>query len=136
VVAKPEVIRKWLPEIHGWLNSVTESNVSKALGDWLTDLFGSKYTAHGAGRHTFKAQALAAAANPLHVAEIAGWATGGLQIGQHMVSTYGRSAIERSEQLQALSETSRTMFAHLVEKPPANVVPLKKKKAKAKRKAR
>ena len=131
VVVRPEVIRKWLPEMHEWLNSVTESNVSKALGDWLTDLFGSKYTAHGAGRHTFKAQALAVAANPLHVAEIAGWATGGLQIGQHMVSTYGRAAIERSEQLQALSETSRTMFAHLVEKPPANVVPMKKK-AKAK----
>ena len=136
VMVRPEVIRKWLPEIHEWLNSVTESNVSRMLGEWLTDLFGSKYTAHGAGRHTFKAQALAVAANPLHVAEIAGWATGGLQIGQHMVSTYGRSAIERSEQLQSLANTSRLMFSHLVEEPPANVVPLKKKKAKAKRKAR
>ena len=82
------------------------------------------------GRHTFKSQALAVAANPLHVAEIAGWATGGLQIGQHMVSTYGRSAIERSEQLQALANTSRLMFAHMVDEAPANVVPLKKPKKK------
>ncbi len=106
------------------------------LGDWLTDLFGSKYTAHSAGRHTFKAQALAVAANPLHVAEIAGWATGGLQIGQHMVSSYGQSAIERSEQVQSVSETSLTMFAHLVEKPPANVVPTKKKAARKSSKAK
>ena len=136
VMVRPEIIRKWLPEIHEWLNSVTESNVSKKLSDWLTDLLDEKYTAHGAGRHTFKSQALAVAANPLHVAEIAGWATGGLQIGQHMVSTYGRSAIERSEQLQALANTSRLMFAHMVDEAPANVVPLKKSKktpAKARR---
>ena len=130
VMVRPEIIRKWLPEIHEWLNSVTESNVSKKLSDWLTDLLDEKYTAHGAGRHTFKSQALAVAANPLHVAEIAGWATGGLQIGQHMVSTYGRSAIERSEQLQALANTSRLMFAHMVDEAPANVVPLKKSKKK------
>ena len=66
----------------------------------------------------------------MHVAMIAGWSTGGVSLSDHM-SRYGRAAIEKSEQLQALSETSRTMFAHLVEKPPANVVPMRKK-AKAK----
>ena len=129
VTVRPDLIHKWLPEIHEYLKRVTESQVSRLLTNWLTDLYGTHLTPHGAGRHTFKATALAAAANPMHVAMIAGWSTGGVSLSDHM-SRYGRAAIEKSEQLQALSETSRTMFAHLVEKPPANVVVLKKAKAK------
>ena len=135
VTVQPEIIAKWLPEIHEWLNSVTESAVSARLSVWLSDLYGTHLTPHGAGRHTFKATAMAVAANPMHVAMIAGWSTGGVSLSDHM-SRYGRAAIEKSEQLKALSETSRLMFTNLVDEAPANVVPLKKKKAKAKAKTR
>ena len=129
VTVQPELIARWLPEIHEWLNRVTEANVSKRLSLWLADLYGMHLTAHGAGRHTFKATAMAVAANPMHVAMIAGWSTGGVSLSDHM-SRYGRAAIEKSEQLKALSETSRLMFASLVDEAPANVVPLKKTKKK------
>lgn len=129
VTVQPEIIAKWLPEIHEWLNSVTESAVSARLSAWLSDLYGTHLTPHGAGRHTFKATAMAVAANPMHVAMIAGWSTGGVSLSDHM-SRYGRAAIEKSEQLRALSETSRLMFANLVDEAPANVVPLKKPKKK------
>jgi hypothetical protein len=127
VTVRPDLIRKWLPEIHEYLNRVTESQVSKLLTNWLTDLFGTHLTPHGAGRHTFKATALAASANPMHVAMIAGWSTGGVSLSDHM-SRYGRAAIEKSEQLKALSETSRTMFDHLVVDPPSNVTPMRKRR--------
>lgn len=129
VTVQPEIIAKWLPEIHEWLNSVTESAVSARLSVWLSDLYGTHLTPHGAGRHTFKATAMAVAANPMHVAMIAGWSTGGVSLSDHM-SRYGRAAIEKSEQLKALSETSRLMFANLVDEAPDNVVPLKKSKKK------
>ena len=129
VTVQPEIIAKWLPEIHEWLNSVTESAVSARLSLWLSDLYGTHLTPHGAGRHTFKATAMAVAANPMHVAMIAGWSTGGVSLSDHM-SRYGRAAIEKSEQLKALSETSRLMFNNLVDEAPANVVPLKESKKK------
>ena len=72
---------------------------------------------------------MAVAANPMHVAMIAGWSTGGVSLSDHM-SRYGRAAIEKSEQLKALSETSRLMFTNLVDEAPANVVPLKKSRKK------
>lgn len=124
VTVRPDLIRQWLPEIHEYLNRVTEAMVSKRLTKWLTDLYGTHLTPHGAGRHTFKATALAAGANPMHVAMIAGWSTGGVSLSDHM-SRYGRAAIEKSEQLKALSETSRMMFDHLVVPPPSNVTRLK-----------
>ena len=130
VTVRPDLIRKWLPEIHAYLNRVTESQVSRMLTNWLTDLYGTHLTPHGAGRHTFKATALAAAANPMHAAMIAGWSTGGVSLSDHM-SRYGRAAIEKSEQLRALSETSRVMFDHLVAPPPSNVTNIKKRKGKA-----
>ena len=126
VTVRPDLIRQWLPEIHEWANRVTESQVSRRLTDWLTDLYGTHITPHGAGRHTFKATALAAGANPMHVAMIAGWSTGGVSLSDHM-SRYGRAAIEKSEQLKALSETSRMMFDHLVVPPPKNVTKLKRR---------
>ena len=112
VTVQPEIIAKWLPEIHEWLNSVTESAVSARLSLWLSDLYGTHLTPHGAGRHTFKATAMAVAANPMHVAMIAGWSTGGVSLSDHM-SRYGRAAIEKSEQLKALSETSPVSYTHL-----------------------
>lgn len=126
VTVRPDLIRKWLPEIHEYVNRVTESQVSRLLTNWLTELYGTHLTPHGAGRHTFKATALAAGANPMHVAMIAGWSTGGVSLSDHM-SRYGRAAIEKSEQLQALSETSRMMFDHLVVPSPTNVTRLKRK---------
>jgi len=129
ITVRPDLIRKWLPEIHDYVNRVTESQVSRLLTNWLTDLYGTHLTPHGAGRHTFKATALAAAANPMHVAMIAGWSTGGVSLSDHM-SRYGRAAIEKSEQLKALSETSRMMFNHLVVPPPSNVTKLKGRRSR------
>jgi len=129
ITVRPDLIRKWLPEIHDYVNRVTESQVSRLLTNWLTDLYGTHLTPHGAGRHTFKATALAAAANPMHVAMIAGWSTGGVSLSDHM-SRYGRAAIEKSEQLKALSETSRMMFDHLVVPPPSNVTKLKGRRSR------
>lgn len=126
VTVRPDLIRKWLPEIHEYVNRVTESQVSRLLTNWLSDLYGTHLTPHGAGRHTFKATALAAGANPMHIAMIAGWSTSGVSLSDHM-SRYGRAAIEKSEQLRALSETSRMMFDHLVVPPPTNVTRLERK---------
>ena len=52
------------------------------------------------------------------------------------MSRYGRAAIEKSEQLKALSETSRLMFNNLVDEAPSNVVPLKESKKKPAKKSR
>ena len=128
VTVRPDLIRQWLPEIHEYVNRVTESTVSRRLTTWLSRLYGTHLTPHGAGRHTFKAAALAAAANPMHVAMIAGWSTGGVSVSDHM-SRYGRAAIEKSEQLKALSDTSRMMFDHLVVAPPSNVTRIKDRPA-------
>ena len=126
-------IVKHFPAMHEYVNSVTESAVSHRLATWLQSNIGPDLTAH-CGRHTLKAQAVAKNANPLHVVMIAGWGYGGVKMSDKIVN-YGASAIEDSDILQALTETSRQMFPHLVDAAQPNVTPIRRK-AKAKSKAK
>ena len=74
------------------------------------EAIGVKTTGH-ALRHTFRANAVACGANPMHVAAIAGWSGSGIN---PVMLRYGSEGLSQSKLLQAIAATSRDIHRHLL----------------------
>lgn len=109
------VIQRHLGEGIQWLNSSTESNHSHILKSKLYSATGNpRVTAHCL-RHTWNCNATGMDVNLIHRALIAGWASAGRDAAftQEMLR-YGRTGLQRVKIVQALADTQRKIFAHLL----------------------
>ena len=116
-----DVMRENLAKGVAWLNSTTESNHSHTLKKRLLKATSNpRITAHCL-RHTWNNNASAMDISVLHRALIGGWAATGKdsQFSPHMLK-YGRSGLQRTKTVQALADSQRQVFAHLLHiEPPA-----------------
>ena len=85
------------------------ARVNKRLRSREEDV-GVKTTGH-ALRHTFRANAVACGANPMHVAAIAGWSGSGIN---PVMLRYGSEGLSQSALLHALAAASREIHWHLL----------------------
>ena len=130
VVVRPDLIIAHLPALHEWLNEVTESNVAHVAKNHIRSILphNDRLTLH-CGRHTYKAAAIQASANPFHTSLIAGWSFGGFRESDHAIA-YGREAISQGETLKALTKTQKQIWSHLISRKSgrAKVVSIKRKR--------
>ena len=76
------------------------------------DAIGAKTTGH-ALRHTFKANAAAVGANPMHVADIAGWSAPSEKLNKNLLD-YGSLGLSQAHTVKAIAATSRDIHRHLL----------------------
>jgi len=109
------VIQRHLAEGVKWLGETTESNHSHTLQNRLLKATGNpRITAHCL-RHTWNANASAMNVSVLHRALIGGWSAVGkdAHFSKHMLR-YGRSGLQRTKIVQAMADSQRLVFKHLL----------------------
>lgn len=129
VVLRPLWIQEHLGDAIAWLKTQTDSGWSHHLKKYIRTATGHPtITAHGAGRHTLKANAIYCGANMALVASIAGWSASGSGVSDVMMN-YGASGLSSSQGLMALMTESEKIHGHLLGPTDSKVIPLRHSKA-------